>query len=60
MSKNDKLIIERIEVPPSRYVPLDEVDPGDVAGKVLLFGTLFVLGLVLGILWLGKGHGLAW
>jgi hypothetical protein len=52
MSKNNKLIIERIEVPPSRYTPLDESDPGHVAGIVLIAGTLFVLMLVLGILWL--------
>jgi hypothetical protein len=54
MSQRDHA--RRIEVK-DRYVPLDEVDAGDVAGKVLLFGTLFVLALVLGILWLG---GVTW
>jgi hypothetical protein len=57
MSKDEHLAYELMDVTPSRYTPLDEVDPGDVAGKVLVFGALFVLALVLGILWLG---GVTW
>jgi hypothetical protein len=50
--KDNKLIVERIEVPPSRYTPITDTDDGHIAGIVLIGGALFVLILVLGILWM--------
>jgi hypothetical protein len=51
--KDNRRIVELMEVKPNRYTPIEEVDEGHIAGLVMIGGALFVLVLVILILRLG-------